>query len=363
MLALLLLAGCHEAAPPPPAAARPVRTTLAERRSVTEHLSLTGTVRARDEVGLSFRIDGKLVERTVSPGDAVVPDQVVARLDPQVEQNALRQAEADVAVAQASFVQAQRMEARQKELLTRGYATRVVYEQAAQQLETSQAQLDAARARLRTAQGRVSYTELKADRAGIVTAKLAEPGEIVRAGQIVLQVARGGTKDAVFEVPAPMFQLRGVPENPEITIVLAENPEVTVTGRVREVAPQADLSTRTFGVKIALLAPPEAMRLGAIVRGSMNLVSPPVMKLPASALTSLGDRPAVWVVSPADGTVALRPIEVMRYDADIIVAGAGLDDGERVVTAGVHALKPGQKVRLLAAGAAPAPAPAPTSVP
>jgi RND family efflux transporter MFP subunit len=345
--ALAALAACSESSSVPPPQDRPVRAVTVEHRVVSEPIVMTGHIRPREEVNLAFRIDGKLIERRVSIGDQVSPGQVVARLDSQNEQNSLRSAEADLSAAQAVLTQAQRAEGRQRELMAKGFTTRTQYDQTQQQLQTAQAQIDSAEARLRAAKDRLGYTELRADAVGYVIAKGAEPGEIVRGGQMVVQLAREGRKDAVFDVPAQLFQLRGVPTNPIVEIALADNPNVKTTGMVREVASQADPATRTFPVKIALTDPPEEMRLGATVVGGITLTSPPVMEIPGTALTQMDGKPAVWVVNSNDKTVALRSIEVARYEPNSVIVTGGLRDGEIVVTAGVHVLRPAQKVRLL----------------
>jgi RND family efflux transporter MFP subunit len=346
-LPLLAVAACSESNSAPPPVERPVRTVTVERRAVSEPIFMTGHIRPREEVNLAFRTDGKLLERRVAVGDEVKAGQVVARIESQNEVNALRSAEADLAAAQASLTQAQRAEGRQRELLTKGFTTRTQYDQAQQQFQTAQAQVDSAGARLRSAQDRLSYTELRADATGIVIARGAEPGEVVRAGQMIVQLARGGEKDAVFNVPAQLMMLRGVPTNPVVEIAMTDNPEIKTTGTAREIATQADAATRTFPVKIALNDPPAEMRLGATVTGGIVLTSPPVIEIPATAVTRLEGKPAVWVVDPDSKTVDLRTIQVLRVEPSSVIVGDGLRDGELVVTAGVHVLRPGQKVKLL----------------
>jgi RND family efflux transporter MFP subunit len=345
--AALALAACSGSKSGPPRADRPVRVVTVERRVVSEPLSLTGHIRAREEVSLAFRVDGKLIERPVSIGDQVRPEQVVARLDSLNEGNSVRSAEADVTSAQAVLTQAQRAEARQRELVSKGFTTRTQYEQAQQQQQSAQAQMDSAEARLLSARDRLTNMELRANAMGTVIARGPEPGEVVRAGQMIVQLAREGQKDAVFDVPAQLLMLRGIPSNPIVEITLADNPNLKTTGRIREVASKPDAATRTFPVKIALDDPPEEMRLGATVNGGMTLSSPPVIELPGTALMKADGKPAVWVVDPDKKAVALRNIGVMRYEPNSVIVAEGLRDGEIVVTAGVHVLRPGQKVRLL----------------
>jgi RND family efflux transporter MFP subunit len=195
------------------------------------------------------------------------------------------------------------------------------------------------------ANDQVGFTELKADAPGVVTAVGAEPGEVVSAGRMVVQLARQGGRDAVFDVPGQV--IRSAPKDPQVTVTLKDDPNVMAVGRVREVAPQADPVTRTFEVKVGLTDPPAAMRLGATVTGRMEVDPNAVIDIPSSALTTSNQLPAVWVVDPATSTVSLRPIDVLRFDPDAVVVSKGLAPGDVVVTAGVQALYPGQKVRLL----------------
>jgi len=330
---------------PPPV--RAVRAIRVERKPAGEIVTLTGEIRAQDTVSLAFRLDGKMLERRVSVGDRVESGEVVARLDDQNQQNALRSAQADLQAAQATLAQATSAEARQRDLIGKGITTQSSYDAAKQQLESARSQVEAAEARLRTAQDQLAYTVLQADAAGTVTAKGAEPGEVVRAGQMIVQVARQGGRDAVFDVPAQLIRI--APRNPPVDVALSDDPTIHARGRVREVSPEADPVTRTFQVKVGLIDPPDAMRLGATVRGSTLLGSEPVMEIPATALTEANGKPAVWVVDPAAATVALRNVEIGRYGAGTAVVATGLETGDTVVTAGVHSLRPGQKVRLAGA--------------
>jgi RND family efflux transporter MFP subunit len=339
------LSACQPEAETAAPQVRPVRTVTVVKRDVGETVSYTGRIQAENETRLAFRISGRMVERPINVGDHVEPGQVVAKLEPQDELNALRTAQASVAAAQGQLNQAQSNFDRQKTLLARDIASRAQFEQAESALKTARAQLDTAEAQLKAAKDRVSYTELRVDAGGTVVSTGAEPGEVVQAGQMIIRVARKDGRDAVFDVPAQL--LRSAPSDPVITVSLTDDPAVTATGRVREVSPQADPVTRTFEVKVGLTDPPAAMRLGSTVVGRMKLDTAPVIEIPATALTEADRRPAVWVVDPKDMTVSLRNVEVARNDPATVAIAEGLDSGEIVVTAGTQALHPGQKTRLL----------------
>ncbi|WP_242662320.1 efflux RND transporter periplasmic adaptor subunit [Teichococcus deserti] len=339
----MALAGCDDPPPETPPI-RPVRVVTAERGPAEAPFSLAGQVQAQDEVALAFRHDGRLAERAVEIGQRVAAGQVVARLEPQNERNALQAARARAVAAAAALTQARGAYGRQSSLLASGFTTRAQYEQAEQALATAQSQQDAAAAELRIAEDRLDDTELRADAPGLVVARGAEVGEVVRAGQPVLQIARQDGRDAVFDVPAALLRRASI--ELEVSVALADDPGVQASGRVREVAPQADAATGTFRVRVGLTAPPPAMRLGAAVIGRVTLPGEAAIKLPASALVARDGQAAVWVVDPASGAVALRGVEVARHTAAAVVIAAGLQGGETVVAAGAQALHPGQRVRL-----------------
>lgn len=343
----LFLTACGESEEAQAPEPRPVRSVVATRQAASETISLTGQVEAQNEASYGFRIGGRIVERLVNVGDRLGPGQVLARLDPQDEQNALRSAQAALAAANADLSQTRNQYERQRQLLSRGFTPRAQYEQAERAYLAARSQVEDAEARLKMAQDRLAFTELRADSAGVVTARRAEAGEVVQAGQPVIEVARQDGRDGVFEVPAAL--LTSLPSDPQVEIVLANDPGVKALGRVREVAPQADPITRTFRVRVGLIDPPEALRLGTTVVGRVLVDNGEAIEVPATALTRLNDRSAVWVVNPADNTVSLRNVEVLRFTPAAVSIGEGLEADEIVVTAGVQALHPGQRVRLLGA--------------
>jgi RND family efflux transporter MFP subunit len=344
----LVLAGCDRAEAPPAPEIRPVRVMTVADREMGRVIALTGTVQARTEVNLSFRIDGRMVERLVNIGDTVKAGQVIARLDTQNEENAVRSARASVAAAAGKAAEARGDYSRQQRLLAGGWVAQARYDQAAQVRQTAQSQLDAAHAQLSVAEDHLGFTALIADAEGTVTARGAEPGEVVRAGQMIVQVARTDGRDAVFDVP-PQIKDQA-PASPIIDVTLTMDPNVRATGRVREVAPRADPATGTFQVRVGLAEPPAQMRLGATVSGRMHTERDAGIAIPSTALTSLNGQPAVWVVDPKESTTNLRPIEIAEFDQAKVVVASGIEIGEIVVTAGVQALRPGQKVRLLETG-------------
>ena len=347
---LLLVAGlaaCDDGKPAETQDIRPVRVMTVEGRAGGEIVSLTGTVQAETDVNLAFRIDGRMIERTVNVGDRVTAGQVVARLNRDNEESNLRAARAALAAANARVVETRNNYSRQRQLLASGFATRVRYDEATQQLQSATSAADSAQAQVNIAENRLGYTALVADSNGTVTARGAEPGEVVQPGRMILQIAQDGGRDAVFGVPASVKDR--APENPVIDVFLTTDPTIRAAGRVREVSPRADPVTGTFQVRVGLSDPPPGLRLGSTVTGRMRIGGGDGFEIPASALTRIQGNPAVWIVDPAAQTVSLRQVEVARFDPAGVIVSSGLASGDVVVTAGVQALRPGQKVRLLGA--------------
>jgi RND family efflux transporter MFP subunit len=270
---------------------------------------------------------------------------MLALLNSDNEETNLQSARAQLAAARGQLVEVRNNFERQKSLIERQLTSRAAFDQATASLQVAESAVESAQGTVMLADNRVSYTRLVADAGGVVTAVGAESGEVVGAGRMVVQIAREGGRDAVFDVPAQVKD--SAPRYPEITVALTTDPNVRADGRVRETAPQADPVTGTFQVRVGLIDPPPGLRLGSTIVGQMMTDSVPIIAVPSSALVRQGAENAVWVVDPETSTVALRNIVIDSHDAARVVVAGGLVPGDRVVTAGVQALHPDQQVRLL----------------
>ena len=321
-----VLLGCEQPAPPP-AEATLVRALGVQMTQFDRTAALTGEIRARHESNLGFRVGGKVIERLVDVGATVAEGDLLARLDSQDQQNALKAAQSDVAAAQAAIEQSRTQEERQRKLLADGYTTRTQYDNAQRRYAQAQAELAGAQAKLRSAQDTLSYTELRADRAGVITAKGAEPGQVVASGQMVVRLADPNEREAVFQVPGAGLRLEGgSAELPPVEVRLVSDQNLVTEGTIREVSPGVDPVTRTYTVKVALIDPPPAFLLGSSVVGRAKLPTQSVINLPSSALfqTAQGE-PAVWVVDQPQDTVSLRPVSVLQYDTGTVTVSSGLE--------------------------------------
>jgi RND family efflux transporter MFP subunit len=341
------LAACGQSEPPSPSVGRPVDVVEVEASKLVDDIKLSGEIQAENNVALAFRIGGRIVERPVNVGDRIAAGQLVARLDGQTEQNVLSAAKAALSAARGDVSTTRSAFDRQERLMAQGFTTRPRFDQALQAKNAAQPALEDTEAQVELARDRLAFTELRFTTAGVVTARSAEPGEVVQPGQVVVQLARDDGRDAVFNVPARFLEQQA--EDPLIRVALADDRNVVAEGRVREIAAQADPVTRTFQVRVSLQNPPEAMRLGSTVTGTIELISAAVVAIPASALTQFGRSPAVWVVDSATSTVALRNVDILRFDASRVILSQGLEPGERIVSGGVQALHPSQRVMPLPA--------------
>ncbi|MDP9143622.1 MAG: efflux RND transporter periplasmic adaptor subunit [Actinomycetota bacterium] len=303
---------------------------------------LTGDIRALVESDLSFRVSGRIIERTVDVGDHVTADQVLARLDPQQQRATVTAAEAVVEAAEAVLRQTTSTYERQKALLAEGFTTRREHDQAEEAYRTAQASLDAAQAQLGTARDQLSYTVLRAGVPGVITARNAETGQVVQVAQSVFSIAQDGPRDAVFHVHESIFTQE--PGDPDIELTLVSDPGVKAKGTVREVSPTVDESSGTVRVKVGIENPPAAMTLGAAVIGEGRFQPGKLVVIPWSAVSSEGGQPAVWTVDPQTRTVSLKPITIGTYETGKVVVREGLQPGDVIVIAGAQFLRPRQLV-------------------
>jgi RND family efflux transporter MFP subunit len=336
-----LLAGCDRKSAPP----RPPTTVGVVITRPTEYartVAVTGEIAARVSSDLSFRVSGRIRERKVDVGDHVVAGQVLAMLDPEQQQAGLAAAQANVQSAEATVSQTASAFERQEKLMGPGFTTRREHDQAEQDFHTAQSSLDAAKAQLGMAQDQLDQTTLVADKAGVITARAAEAGQVVQAAQAVYTLAQDGPRDAVFNVDESTLARK--PDDTTVHIALVTDPKIEATARLREISPVVDPVSGTVRMKFEVVDPPAAMGLGAPVTGSGHFTPRKAIILPWTALTSENAKPAVWVVNPSNNTVSLRQIDLDAFETELIVVRGGLEPGQMVVSRGAQLLHPNQVV-------------------
>src|SRR5215204_1472626 len=308
-----------------------VNLVTAARVSGSER-GFTGTIGARVESNLGFRVPGKIVERLVNVGHQVKAGQPLMRIDETDLRLALTAKRNAVAAARASVVQTEADERRYANLVSKGWASRQRYEQAKAALDTAEAQLATAEADSRVAENEATYSILVADADGTVVETLGEPGQVVSAGQTVVRIAKAGPREAVVALPETI--------RPAIGSV-AEASVYGTDGRrdaahLRQLSDAADAQTRTYEARYVLDGEAAAAPLGATVTIQLvNQASQPEVEVPLGAVLDNGQRTGVWILDGATSTVTFRPVKLVRVTSETAVI-SGLSSGDPVVSLGAH---------------------------
>jgi RND family efflux transporter MFP subunit len=334
---------------------RAVRTQIISPQTAGGAYEYAGEVKSRTESRLSFRVGGKMLKRGVDIGDMVKAGQVLAQLDPQDLRLGQDAARATVAMAQASYDQNAADFKRYKDLHDQGFIGPAELDRRDMALKTARAQLDQAKAQSNVQGNQASYAALLADANGVITGVDVEPGMVVAAGTPVLRLAHDGARDVVFSVPEDKVSLvkamAAQPGRFKVRLWGADAPALPAT--IREISAAADSVTRTFLIK-ADVGNASGMRLGQTATVLMELPQTAgVTKLPLSALREEQGKSAVWLVDRGNMTVKSQIVTLAGADGNEAVIAAGLAPGQVVVTAGVHVLNPGQKVKFYVDPGAP----------
>ncbi|MBZ9861893.1 efflux RND transporter periplasmic adaptor subunit [Mesorhizobium sp. CA12] len=345
VVAALALGGCsQEKAEVVQEVVRPVKVVEIGEARTTRQLDYSGSVRARIEMNLGFRIAGKVTERLVDIGQHVNEGDVLARVDPSDYELSVKSAQASLDAAERQVETVDLARKRAEQLYAKNFAPKSQLDQARLAYDQAVATRDAARSTLAQAQNQVHYTDLKASQAGIVTAISADVGQVVGAGTPVMTVAVDGEKEVSIAVPE--MDIAGFKPGKEVKASFWSDEGLTLDGRVREVAGSADPQSRTFAVRVSLPNDPRVLlgmtaNVEATVGSKAQLVS-----IPLTAMTEKDGKQIVWTVDRASETVHLRPIKVANFTADGVAVADGLKQGDVVVAAGTQFMTENLKVKF-----------------
>jgi RND family efflux transporter MFP subunit len=343
LLILAALAACSPSEEKQPEVIRPVLSMVVEPKTV-ETFGFAGSVEPQYSADLAFRLLGRVVSRDVKVGDLVKKGTTIAALDPTALELAVQASKADLSNAQAQFANAAASEDRQRQLLASANTSQATFDAAKQARQAAQAGVERANAALAKSQEQLGYARLYSDFDGVVTAVGAEVGQTVSAGQTVVTVARTDPREAVVDIPDRL--IGDLDPGTPFEITLQSLPTVRTDARLREVAPQSEGSTRTRRVRLTLVDPPTAFRLGSTITATRVTKVAPTIQLPLSALLEKDGSDKVWIVDPQSSSVSTREIKISSKTGDSFTVAQGLEAGMRVVTAGVHSLSEGQKVKV-----------------
>ena len=335
----VLAAGCAKQEPKPEAV-RPVRTVLVAQSGADEWI-LSGEVRARYETRLSFRLGGQMLARKVEVGQRVRAGQTVAVLDGRDAELAESSARAQLAKAQSEAALADADLKRFTELRAKNFISQAEYDRREAQAKQAREQAAAARAQAAQAANQVGYTTLVAPHAGIITGLEAETGQVLAAGQTVARLARPEELEVAVAVPEHRLQSF---RNGAYEVRLWSTPGKSYRGRLRELSPVADPASRTYMARIALEGEDQALAIGMTAELRVRAAADALPQIPLSAVFHDQGRPAVWVL---DGDrVRLMRVTPGDINGNSVAIAAGLQAGQRVVSAGVNRLEQGQRVAV-----------------
>lgn len=314
------------------------------KSAVDASRAFTGVVVARVQSDLGFRVQGKILERLVDTGQSVKRGQQLMRLDPVdlgLQAQAQQQA---VAAARARARQATDDEARYRGLVASGAISASAYDQIKATADTAKAELSAAQAQADVARNATGYAVLLADADGVVVDTLAEPGQVVSAGQPVVRLARAGQREAIVHLPETLRPAIGS----EALATLYGKDTAAVPAKLRLLSDAADPLTRTFEARYVLEGALASAPLGATVTLAIaeGKLAGQVLQVPIAALYDPGKGPGVWGISGQPAKVSWRPVQVLGLGDDAARVSGGLKPGERVVALGAHLLHEGEAVRL-----------------
>jgi len=304
--------------------------------------AFTGVVTARVQSDLGFRVPGKVTKRFVDVGQTVRAGQPLMRIDVTDYAHVITTQTQNVEAAKAKAVQAAADEARYRGLVSTGAVSASTYDQIKATADAAEAQLAAVEAQAQVAKDEGDYSLLVADADGTVVQTVAEPGQVVAAGQTVVKLAHAGPREAAVYLPETIRPVLG-----SIVQATLYGEAASVPARLRQLSDAADPSTRTFEARYVLGGEAAKAPLGATVTiqlpeaGTANS-----MQVPLASITDRGQGPGVWVLNKNTSTVSFRLINVLRTDNEDATVASGLQPGEEIVALGAHLLSDGQHVRV-----------------
>lgn len=344
LFSVVWLAGCQQAHSQGDARSLPPLVEIATVRPLEQsQRAFTGIVVARVQSNLGFRVGGKIVQRMVNTGDFVRNGEPLMEIDRNDLVLAIAARNAAVVSAKARAIQAANDEARYATLLKAGVTTPQMYDQAKAAADTARAQVDQAQAEARLAENEGKYSVLTANADGIIVQTLAEPGQVVAAGQTVLELAHDGAREAAVYLPETLRP--PLKSKANATLYGERN---SVPAWLRQLSDAADPQTRTFEARYVLEGGGAEPPLGATVTVELlSSYSSAELQIPIGALADRGKGPGVWAFNQKSSTVSFRPVHVVRLGEEHAIVSNGIRAGEQIVALGAHLLSEGEQVRAL----------------
>jgi RND family efflux transporter MFP subunit len=304
--------------------------------------AFTGVVSARVQSNLGFRVPGKITSRLVDTGQYVHAGQPLMTIDRTDYVHAITARAETVTAAKAKAIQAAADEARYRGLVKSGAVSASIYDQIKAASDAAQAELAAATAQEQVARDEGGYSQLVADADGVVVETLAEPGQVVMAGQTVVKLAHSGPREAAVNLPETLRPAIG---SKAYATLYGSTTRVPV--RLRQLSGAADPQTRTFEGRYVLEGAAANAPLGATVTVHLSGDGETdTLQVPVASVIDRGKGPGIWVLNPSTSTVSFQPIQVRQVGEELATISGDLRPGQQVVALGVHLLRDGERVRV-----------------
>src|SRR5256886_312433 len=301
--------------------------------------AFTGVVAARVQSNIGFRVPGKITKRLVDTGQSVRAWQPLMTIDRTDYVHAITARTETVSAAKAKAVQAAADEARYRGLVKSGAVSASIYDQIKAASDAAQAELAAATAQEQVARDEGGYSQLVADADGIVVEALAEPGQVVMAGQTVVKLAHSGPREAVVNLPET---LRPVIGSTAYATLYGSTTKIPV--RLRQLSGAADAQTRTFEARYVLEGAAANAPLGATVTVHLSGdAGADTLQVPIASVLDQGKGPGIWLLNPSTSTVSFQPVQVRQLGEELATVSGNVHPGQQVVALGVHLLRDGQR--------------------
>ncbi len=319
-----------------------VRTETVGVAEAAQGYAYSGEVRGRYESQLAFQVSGKIIKRNIELGSAVRPGDILMQIDQNDIQQGVNASNAQVAAAESQLSFAEANLRRYRKLYEQNAISRMELDRYQTARDNAAAMMQAAAAKYTESAYQLDYTNLRADCAGVIASINAEAGQVVGAGQSVLTLVQDGEREV--EISVPENRIEELRKASQLKIKFWALPTLIVDGKIREISPIAEKITRTYKVRISLLNPPQEMKMGMTATViAANAGGQAAVYIPLSAVYQTGNMPNVWIVN--DGVASLRPVKIGTFSDGKVQVLDGLKNGDVVVTAGVHKLREGQRVR------------------
>ncbi len=327
---------------------RPVRAQEVRFSQIYDNNSYSGEIKPRFVTDLGFRVAGKIVERKVDVGSEIKSGQLLARIDATDYRLSVISSRAQLAALQADLNKAANELSRYKSLLDKGAISSNEYDKYLNNYNTSAAKVKQAQALLDVDENKATYTDLYADRAGVVTEVLAEVGQVVAQGQTVVRIARPEEKEVAISLPEN--RLEQLKKAEALEVQLWAYPDLKFSGKLRELSPSADPVTRTYSARVSLTDSPKLLdKVHLGMTATVNVKGQNVQTvaiLPLTALFAQQQQASVWVIN-GEQRVNLVPVKISDFSDNQVAVTEGVQTGQWVVTAGTHKLYEGQPVKVL----------------